>query len=201
VFAIVEHEQEVARADPRDKRLDEWLTRALAETDRRQNALRYERRVRQRRQLDKPHPIAELVQQTGGQAKCKVSLPAPACTSHGQQPSVGLQQFCPREGKVVLAADQVHAMRGQIVAHRATADCSVRGRRAVRAPCVLDVKQRRATRRRETGLAVLLTGDPRLVGADRRGGCMHRVERGVNDFSVVRLHCFAERDGVGALQA
>ncbi len=116
----------------------------------------------------------------------KVSLPAPACTSHGQQASIGLQQVGPRDGKVVLAADQVHAMRGQIVVHRAAVDGSVRGRRAVRAPCVLDVKQRRATRRRETGLGVLLTGDPRLVGADRMGGCVHRIERGVNDFRVVR---------------
>src|SRR5207249_11465516 len=65
------------------------------------------------------------------------------------------------------------------------------------APCVLDVKPRRATGQRETCLLVVLTGDVWLVGG--RGIDMRK--RRADDFSLARLHCFAERDGVGALQA
>lgn len=109
----------------------------------------------------------------------------------GKSPEVPGYAWCRAEPFEV--ADET----GRMDEHRAGADRRVRGSCTICAPCVLHVKQRCATGQQETCRLVLLTGDAWLV--EGRGIDMRK--RRAEQFSLARLHCFAERDGVGALQA
>jgi hypothetical protein len=113
VLAVVQHQQEAAGAERVAHRREQRAAGLLLDAHRRRDGLRHERRVRQRRQLHRPHPVRVAPQRRGGDPEGEAGLARPARPSERQQRGAG--EDVRELGQGALTADETGEVAGQVV--------------------------------------------------------------------------------------
>jgi hypothetical protein len=106
MLAVVQHKEHVTICEVLHKGVRDGLTSAATAPERRRYGVWHQVRSVDRCQIHEPHPIAESVDEGGGDAERQLRLAAPAGPSQRDQAAGCLHEQRTQRGSVVVTSDE-----------------------------------------------------------------------------------------------